>query len=105
MLLFPRRQLPLQAFRVLEAWGCEHECFANPLNATLASYCSLHYDSDRYFGSLGSFFDFHPVRGNFEANPPFVIKSDEVEHHMLTILETAERNDQPSAHPRLQKTK
>ncbi|KAF4660749.1 mRNA (2'-O-methyladenosine-N(6)-)-methyltransferase [Perkinsus olseni] len=33
-----------------------HECFASPLNATMPSFCSLFYDTDRFFGSVGSFF-------------------------------------------------
>ena len=47
------------------------ECFASPLNATLPVYCSMFKDSDKAFGSVGSFFDFNPTEGSFEANPPF----------------------------------
>ena len=35
-------------------------------------YCSAFEDIDQYFGSIGSFFDFHPTSGCYEANPPFV---------------------------------
>jgi len=48
--------LPLAVFGTLQEWGCEGEGFATPLNATLQSYCSLHSEADRCFGSLGSFF-------------------------------------------------
>eukprot|EP01103_Thecamoeba_quadrilineata_P021531 TRINITY_DN9924_c0_g1_i2.p1 TRINITY_DN9924_c0_g1~~TRINITY_DN9924_c0_g1_i2.p1 ORF type:complete len:370 (+),score=75.59 TRINITY_DN9924_c0_g1_i2:903-2012(+) len=53
--------------------GLQHECFASPLNCRLASYGSAFYDTDRFFGSSGSFFhDFNPKTGSFQANPPFV---------------------------------
>mmetsp|Transcript_76517 Transcript_76517/g.127537 ORF Transcript_76517/g.127537 Transcript_76517/m.127537 type:complete len:657 (-) Transcript_76517:181-2151(-) len=62
--------------------GVSAECFASPLNATLSTYCSLFADVDGFFGSLGSFFDFSPSEGSFEANPPFVpeLMSAAVEH-------------------------
>ena len=61
--------LPLAVFGTLQEWGCEGEGFATPLNATLQSYCSLHSEADRCFGSLGSFFDWRPKMGSFELNP------------------------------------
>ena len=33
---------------------------------------SLFPDTDAWFGSRGSFFDFFPASGSFECNPPFV---------------------------------
>ena len=49
-----------------------HECFASPLNCTLESYTSAFPDTDRYFGSAGSFFN-HPITpGIYECNPPFI---------------------------------
>jgi phosphorylated CTD-interacting factor 1 len=47
------------------------ECFASPLNSRYGKYCSAFPDTDVYFGSVGSFFDFYPKSGSFEANPPF----------------------------------
>ena len=44
-------------------YGVEHECFASPLNAYFPNYCSLYYDTDKYFGSHGSFFNFFPKQG------------------------------------------
>ena len=44
-------------------YGVEHECFASPLNAYFPNYCSLFYDTDKYFGSHGSFFNFFPKQG------------------------------------------
>ena len=40
------------------------------------SFCSLFYDTDKYFGSVGSFWDYSaPDGGSFEVNPPFDPKS------------------------------
>lgn len=47
------------------------ECFASPLNAHFEKYCSAFYDTDKYFGSVGSFFDTEISEGNWECNPPF----------------------------------
>jgi len=47
------------------------ECFASPLNARFERFCSAFADVDAPFGSLGSFFDFTPTEGSYEANPPF----------------------------------
>jgi phosphorylated CTD-interacting factor 1 len=60
-------------FSVLkEALGVTFECFASPLNCHYECYCSAFVDTDAPFGSMGSFFDFHPLTGSFEANPPFI---------------------------------
>jgi len=52
-------------------FGVVHECFASPMNRICSSYNSLFPDVDRYFGSLGSFFDFLPLEGSYQVNPPF----------------------------------
>lgn len=87
--------LPLSVFACLEAWGCEGEGFATPLNATLPTFCSLHGADDAFFGSLGSFFDWRPKRGSFELNPPFTIQTSVVEDHVVGLLEAAERAGEP----------
>jgi hypothetical protein len=52
--------------------GVSHECFASPLNCHFDNFCSAFPDTDIPFGSKGSFFDFEPEEGSYEANPPFV---------------------------------
>ena len=85
--------LPARIFEVLrERLGVTLEAFASPLNAThLEGYCSAFGDVDAHFGSLGSFFDFHPSEGSFEANPPFVpeVMLKAVEH-AEALLQRAE---------------
>lgn len=47
------------------------ECFASPLNASLAKYMSAFPDTDAPFGSIGSFYQYSFSEGSYEANPPF----------------------------------
>lgn len=64
------------------------ECFASPLNCRYSHFCSAFPDIDSSFGryilfilsqqcqfsltsSVGSFFNFRPNSGAYEANPPF----------------------------------
>ncbi|GMI15303.1 hypothetical protein TrVE_jg10014 [Triparma verrucosa] len=62
--------------RMKEEFGVGHECYASPLNRSCKSFCSLFYDTDKYFGSVGSFWDYSaPDGGSFEVNPPFDPKS------------------------------
>lgn len=66
-------------------FGVNMECFASPMNCFFPQYCSAFADTDVYFGSCGSFFDFHPTSGSFQANPPF---SEEI---MLSMVDHIER--------------
>eukprot|EP01087_Luapelamoeba_hula_P015315 TRINITY_DN4561_c0_g1_i1.p1 TRINITY_DN4561_c0_g1~~TRINITY_DN4561_c0_g1_i1.p1 ORF type:complete len:469 (-),score=76.27 TRINITY_DN4561_c0_g1_i1:227-1633(-) len=70
--------LPLPVFDFLTGAPLyvTHECFASPLNRTLASFTSAYPDVDMPFGSRGNFFQlrqlFGSTGGSFEANPPFM---------------------------------
>ncbi|KAK8816637.1 hypothetical protein WA538_002498, partial [Blastocystis sp. DL] len=67
--------LPESVFAYLQTiYHLQHECFASPMNACpiINSFCSRFPDTDVYFGSQGSFFDYSIEEGVFEANPPFV---------------------------------
>mmetsp|Transcript_40499 Transcript_40499/g.61402 ORF Transcript_40499/g.61402 Transcript_40499/m.61402 type:complete len:99 (-) Transcript_40499:723-1019(-) len=69
-------------------FGISHECFASPLNRVSPSYNSIFPDVDRFFGSLGSFFDFLPLEGSFEANPPFDGESTSIMfEHIFGLLQ------------------
>lgn len=75
--------LPKNIFNILQTkYGIQHEGFASPLNAYFSSYCSGFYDTDHYFGSVGSFFEFYPNNGFYEVNPPFneIVMQKMVEH-------------------------
>jgi hypothetical protein len=47
------------------------ELFGSVLNTYNRYYCSLFYDIEKYFGSMGSFFDIELLSGKFSMNPPF----------------------------------
>jgi phosphorylated CTD-interacting factor 1 len=75
VLLISLSKAPESLFRTLKSeLGVDVECFASPLNAFFGSFCSAFADTDRYFGSHGSFFNLRPeaLSGSFECNPPFV---------------------------------
>lgn len=91
--------LPQEAFQVLrEDFGVYHECFASPLNvcpgAQEQTFNTLFQDTDKYFGSKSSFFEFWPETGSYEVNPPF--DKNSVEHtfqHIVAIMEKSESRD------------
>ena len=85
--------LPEHVFAALQKlFGVGHECFASPLNCTFPSFCSAFSDTDQHFGSSGSFFDFWPTEGSFEANPPFVEETmTMMVRHIIDICNRSER--------------
>ncbi len=85
------------AFAVLRrAFGCRAECFASPLNARAAPFCSAFEDVDASFGSLGSFFRFAPREGCYQANPPFApALIGAMAEHMERLLRAAQAANKP----------
>jgi len=72
---------------LLHRFDCRTECFASPFNSRYEHFCSAFPDTDGAFGSLGSFFEFHPTQGCFQANPPFVADFiDKMRARMDTLL-------------------
>ena len=58
--------------KLVKLFDVEAEMFASPLNCYFFKYCSAFLDTDIYFGSMGSFFQFKPKSGgSFACNPPF----------------------------------
>lgn len=47
------------------------ELFGSPLNTSNSIFCSLFYDIDYYFGSIGDYFNTNIIKGYYEINPPF----------------------------------
>jgi phosphorylated CTD-interacting factor 1 len=80
--------IPKHVFQYLsKEIGVTTECFASPLNSFCPQFCSAFYDTDRFFGSLGSFFNFFPEEGCYEANPPFVeVSMQKMAEHMDLLL-------------------
>ena len=52
-------------------YNLNFECFASAINSTFPKYCSIYYDLEKYFGSVGSFFNIKPTKGTFGFNPPY----------------------------------
>ena len=53
-------------------------------------------DTDRHFGSVGSFFGFRPTTGSFESNPPFVndVMTQNAEH-IISCLAAVDASHEP----------
>lgn len=85
------------AFETLtKQFGVTHECFASPMNHVCPSYNSIFPDIDRYFGSLGSFFDFVPKEGSFELDIPFNGSSAKITlDHILGLLYQSDSDKHP----------
>jgi len=76
--------------KMCEDFGVTHECFTSPLSRICSSYNSIFPDTDRYFGSLGSFFDFMPTEGSFFVNPPFDSNIKMTFDHITALLQTTD---------------
>ncbi|CAM9119962.1 unnamed protein product [Scytosiphon promiscuus] len=69
---------PASGFRLLRHLvSVDCECFASPLNCTLSRFCSVCYDTDKFFGSEGNFFqsDYRQVTLG-RCEPAFRRRSD-----------------------------
>jgi hypothetical protein len=87
-------QVNTRIYNVLQRYETLSRC-ASPLNCTLDSYNSLFPDVDGVFGSLGSFFDFIPQHGAFEANPPFDTDSVIATfQHIQRVLQLAQESQE-----------
>eukprot|EP01089_Gocevia_fonbrunei_P013886 TRINITY_DN3664_c0_g1_i1.p1 TRINITY_DN3664_c0_g1~~TRINITY_DN3664_c0_g1_i1.p1 ORF type:complete len:549 (+),score=65.82 TRINITY_DN3664_c0_g1_i1:38-1684(+) len=69
---------------LVENFSVCQENFASPLNCYFKRFNSAFADTDVYFGSCGSFFDYTPEEGSFETGPPY---TEEVMHNMALRLE------------------
>lgn len=52
-------------------YNFDFECFASMFNHYYNNYCSIFYDIEKYFGSIGSIFTTELKKGCFMANPPY----------------------------------
>ena len=66
-------------------YGLDFECFASTINSNFSNYCSIYYDLEKYFGSVGSFFNIEPLNGTFGFNPPY--QKDIIEHGINKLFE------------------
>ena len=72
--------------------GVEMECFASPFNSHVPYFCSAFRDTDCFFGSVGSFFEFFPVQGSFEVGPPYVEElMEQMRLHLVALLQASDK--------------
>uniref|UniRef100_A0A0G4F1F9 PCIF1 WW domain-containing protein n=1 Tax=Chromera velia CCMP2878 TaxID=1169474 RepID=A0A0G4F1F9_9ALVE len=88
---------PENVFKWLHAnMAVSFEGFASPLNCFFPRFCSAFPDTDRWFGSQGSFFDFWPKSGHFEVGPPYTEEvMQAAAEHLLELLEAARDSSDP----------
>lgn len=69
------------------------ELFGSCINRYYDNYCSIYYDIEKYFGSLGDFFDLPLNKGLYFSNPPF----DEtiMEKMAIKMIESLDKSDEP----------
>lgn len=63
--------LPSIMHQMKTDYNLDFECFASSINSMATNYCSIYYDLERHFGSVGSFFNITPLKGTFGFNPPY----------------------------------
>lgn len=63
--------LPKIYKKMEEDFGLSVECFASAINSSSDYFCSLYYDVEKYFGSIGNFFNIIPIKGTYSFNPPY----------------------------------
>ena len=79
--------LPKIMHEMNKDYNLNFECFASAINNTFNNFCSIYYDLEKYFGSVGSFFNIIPEEGTFGFNPPY--QKDIIElgiHKLFTYL-------------------
>lgn len=54
------------------------ECFASAINSSSKHFCSLYYDVEKFFGSIGNFFQLTCIEGVYSFNPPY-------QHDVMTM--------------------
>ena len=57
--------------KMINQFNLSVECFASAINSTLNHFCSIYYDVEKYFGSIGNFFNIIPKKGVYSFNPPY----------------------------------
>lgn len=91
--------VPYDVYKYLyDNYNATIEGFASPINSQMlkvdyktTNFCSLFYDTDKYFGSLGSFFDLDVENKSIVVNPPFIEKM--LKPIVEKILELQKKNN------------
>jgi hypothetical protein len=81
--------LPSIMSKMSTDYGLNFECFASTINCTFPNYCSLYYDLEKHFGSVGNFFNIQPIKGTFGFNPPY--QKNVIDNGISNILKYIEQ--------------
>jgi hypothetical protein len=65
-------------------FNLKFETFGSAINTNTKNFCSLYYDVERYFGSVGSFFNTKFLEGCYSFNPPY--QKDIIDNGIKKIL-------------------
>jgi hypothetical protein len=68
------------------------ECFASTINTETDIYCSIYYDIEKYFGSIGSFFNIEIKKGTYSFNPPY--QKDIIEKGIYKLFNFLKNKDE-----------
>jgi hypothetical protein len=74
-------------------YNLNFECFASAINNTFNNFCSIYYDIERYFGSVGSFFNLIPLKGTFGFNPPY--QKDVIDMGVTRLFDFLKNSNDP----------
>ena len=74
-------------------FGVNIEMFGSGINRFFKNYCSLFYDIEQFFGSLGNFFTIEPIQGLFMSNPPY--DEDLMESMARHLVKCLDKTDKP----------
>jgi hypothetical protein len=81
--------------KMITDFGLSVECFASAINTSLDYFCSIYYDVEKYFGSLGNFFNIIPKKGVYSFNPPY--QFDVISNGILKIINHMESTQEKLA--------
>jgi hypothetical protein len=78
--------------KMKEDFNLSVECFASAINSSLNHFCSIYYDVEKYFGSIGNFFNIIPKKGVYSFNPPY--QFDVISNGILKIINHMENSSE-----------
>lgn len=67
------------------------ETFGSAINTSTGFFCSLYYDVEKYFGSVGSYFRTQFYDGCYSFNPPY--QEDIINNGILKILSNLKKSE------------
>jgi hypothetical protein len=79
--------------KLKDKYNVNFELFGSGINRYYDNYCSLFYDLEKYFGSMGNFFNIELIEGLYFANPPF--DEDIMANMAIKLLDSLKKTNKP----------